>query len=806
MEYKHNKIEKKWQKIWRKKRIYQPDLENAEKPFYNLMMFPYPSAKGLHVGNMYAFTGSDIYGRFKRMQGYDVFEPIGLDGFGIHSENYALKINKHPLKLAKKTEKYFYSQLQATGNGYAWENTLETYDPDYYKWTQWLFIQMFKNGLAYRQKSAVNWCPSCKTVLADEQVISGKCERCGTEVVVKELEQWFFRITKYAERLLNNLDKINWSEKVKIAQRNWIGRSEGVNIEYEVVGQKEKIVCFTTRPETNFGATFVVLSPFHPLVLKITKDNYKKQVVEYIEGAKKRKVSPEETAENKEKTGVFTGSYCLNKLNGKKMPIWVSDFVLDNVGTGAVVGVPAHDKRDFEFAQKFNLEVIRVIVSEDGDDSAITSIDKVYEGHGKIINSGFLNGLNSREAKEKITEFLEEREWGKREVLYKLRDWCISRQRYWGPPIPMIKCPKCGWVPVPEEELPVKLPYLKDYRPIGTGESPLDKAKKWLEVNCPVCGSQARRETDVSDTFLDSSWYFLRYPSIKFKDKPFDKRITKKWLPVNMYIGGAEHSVLHLMYARFITMVLFDLGYIDFEEPFTNFYAHGLIISQGAKMSKNKGNVVIPDEYIKKYGADALRMYLMFLGPFDQGGDFNPTGIIGIKRFLNRVFRLSLNLKVNLHQQTTKNLERALHRTIKKVTEDIENKKYNTAIACLIEFANLWEKEAGISVEDGKKFIKLLAPFAPHLSEEIWEILGGEFSIHQQPWPEYDPALVKQTEFTIIIQINGKLRDKLIVSQDVSEEEVKNMALNRPKVKKWLENKEIKKVVFVPNKLINFVV
>lgn len=806
MEYKHNKIEKKWQKIWRKKRIYQPDLENAEKPFYNLMMFPYPSAKGLHVGNMYAFTGSDIYGRFKRMQGYDVFEPIGLDGFGIHSENYALKINKHPLKLAKKTEKYFYSQLQATGNGYAWENTLETYDPDYYKWTQWLFIQMFKNGLAYRQKSAVNWCPSCKTVLADEQVISGKCERCGTEVVVKELEQWFFRITKYAERLLNNLDKINWSEKVKIAQRNWIGRSEGVNIEYEVVGQKEKIVCFTTRPETNFGATFVVLSPFHPLVLKITKDNYKKQVVEYIEGAKKRKVSPEETAENKEKTGVFTGSYCLNKLNGKKMPIWVSDFVLDNVGTGAVVGVPAHDKRDFEFAQKFNLEVIRVIVSEDGDDSAITSIDKVYEGHGKIINSGFLNGLNSREAKEKITEFLEEREWGKREVIYKLRDWCISRQRYWGPPIPMIKCPKCGWVPVPEEELPVKLPYLKDYRPIGTGESPLDKAKKWLEVNCPVCGSQARRETDVSDTFLDSSWYFLRYPSIKFKDKPFDKRITKKWLPVNMYIGGAEHSVLHLMYARFITMVLFDLGYIDFEEPFTNFYAHGLIISQGVKMSKNKGNVVIPDEYIKKYGADALRMYLMFLGPFDQGGDFNPTGIIGIKRFLNRVFRLSLNLKVNLHQQTTKNLERALHRTIKKVTEDIENKKYNTAIACLIEFANLWEKEAGISVEDGKKFIKLLAPFAPHLSEEIWEILGGEFSIHQQPWPEYDPALVKQTEFTIIIQINGKLRDKLIVSQDVSEEEVKNMALNRPKVKKWLENKEIKKVVFVPNKLINFVV
>ncbi|HSW47529.1 MAG TPA: class I tRNA ligase family protein, partial [Candidatus Saccharimonadales bacterium] len=671
-------IEPKWQSIWENEGIYHPDLSSAKRPFYNLMMFPYPSAEGLHIGGVRTFAGVDIYGRFKRMQGHDVFQPFGLDGFGIHAENYALKIGENPMDHATVTEKNFYRQIREAAIGVDWGRTVETYKPDYYKWTQWLFVELFKSGLAYRKKSPVNFCPSCKTVLADEQVIDGKCERCSSVVEKKNLEQWFFRITNYADRLLSNIEDLDWTEKVKIAQRNWIGKKEGIEITYSVIASESEaisltddsnkkiaasplaprndklfVTVFTTRPDTNFGATFIALAPEHALVgeiLKQVQDDKKKEIEEYVDATKK-KTEIDRQAEGREKTGVFTGFYATNQLTGYKMPIWVSDFVLMGFGTGAVVGVPGHDTRDFEFAQKFGLKVLRVVVGKDGDESPITKIDQVQEEEGMMINSEFLNGLDIHKATEKIMDYIQEKGFGKRKVTYHLRDWLISRQRYWGPPIPMIFCENCaqkgdswftsdeakkqkesgirnqesgreavGWYPA--QDLPVKLPRIEDFKPLGTGNSPLGNHPEFYKVKCPHCGKDARRETDVSDTFLDSAWYFLRYISTEFDDVPFDKTRAKKWLPVTMYIGGAEHSVLHLLYARFITMFIKDIGLIQFEEPFKRFYAHGLIIKDGAKMSKSKGNVVGPDLYIKKYGADTLRMYLHFLAPFSQEGDF----------------------------------------------------------------------------------------------------------------------------------------------------------------------------------------
>ena len=881
--YDPAKIESKWQKIWSEKGIYQPDLEESKKPFFNLMMFPYPSAEGLHVGNVYAFTGSDIYGRLMRMKGYDVFEPIGLDGFGIHSENYSLKVGKNPAEQAKISEKNFYRQLKAIGNGFAWQNRLETYDPGYYKWTQWIFIQMFKAGLAYRKKATVNFCPSCKTVLSDEQVlpagrqgIAGACERCKANVVKKDLAQWFFRITKYAERLLKNLERIDWTEKVKVAQRNWIGKKEGININYSIVNEKGEVVklkgkplmvsCFTTRPDTNFGATFVVLAPEHSIIKKILNpkfeilnklkiQNYKKKKIkDYIQQAKK-KTTIERIAEGREKTGVFTGFYCLNQLNNQKMPLYISDFVLMDYGTGAVVGVPGHDKRDFEFAQKFKLPVIRVVVGPDNDKLPITCIEQVQEETGKMINSEFLNGMDIYEATKVMMDYLEKKGWGKRVTTFRLRDWCISRQRYWGAPIPMIYCEHCakkgmgekkempGWFPVPESELPVLLPKVKDWRPEGAGKGPLDKIPEFYNVKCPQCGGQAKRETDVCDTFLDSAWYFLRYPSItkngkdtpgvgldspgveKKESLPWNPEIIKSWLPVNMYIGGAEHSVLHLMYSRFLTMVFKDLGLIDFEEPFSSFRAHGLLISEGAKMSKSKGNVVIPDQYIKKYGADTLRMYLMFIGPFSQGGDFRDEGIIGIYRFLGKVWRLvTKSLKdtsdggpaeggdsSEVEKAERDSLNRIMHQTIKKVTEDIENLSYNTAIAVLMEFLNrltVNNKQLIANKEMVKTLLLLLAPFAPHMTEELWLQLGEKFSIHTQKWPQYDSELVKDELLTIVVEVNSKVRSQIQVGSEsggAARSEIEKLAKKEPKVAKYLRGKKIKRVIFVPARLINFV-
>jgi len=773
--YDHIKTEKYWQEKWLKEKIYEPDLNSPKNrgKFYNLMMFPYPSAEGLHVGNMYAFTGSDIYGRFKRMQGYDIFEPIGLDGFGIHSENYAIKIGKYPADQAKISQKRFYKQLESIGNGFSWDEKLETYDPEYYKWTQWIFVQMFKHGLAYRKKQPVNWCPSCKTVLADEQVISGECERCGTKVIKKELEQWFFKITDYAEKLLNNLDKIDWSEKIKIAQKNWIGRSEGAEIEFRITNQESRIKVFTTRADTLFGATYLVLAPEHEIISKLKNQKSKLQfkiqnweeIEKYIEKAKK-KTEEERIAEGREKTGVeLKGIKAINPAIKKEIPIWVADYVLSGYGTGAIMAVPAHDERDAEFAKKFNLPF---------SDAPLVDKNEIIKKVG-----------------------------GKKVVQYRLRDWLVSRQRYWGPPIPMINCPDCGWQPVPEKDLPVLLPKIKDFRPTGTDKSPLAADEKFINTKCPKCGGSAKRETDVSDTFLDSAWYYLRYPSVNDKNEAFDPIITKKWLPVDNYIGGAEHAVLHLLYIRFIAMALNNWKLVDFEEPIIKFRAHGLIIKDSAKMSKSKGNVVNPDEYIKNYGADTLRMYLMFLGPFEQGGDFRDDGIAGITRFLAKVWKLAhkkLTDKVNF------GLEKKINKSVKKISEDIEKLRYNTAISELMILIREME-ETEIGQGQFEIFLKLLAPFAPHITEEIWRNkLGYKTSIHAENWPEYDTAIATEDSATFAIQINGKTRAVLDLPTNSSENEVKKSALADPNIQKHLKNMIVKRTIFVPKRLINFVI
>lgn len=843
--YNHKEVEARWRKAWEEVKLDTPDVIRAKKPFYNLMMFPYPSAEGLHVGNMYAFTGSDIYGRFKRMQGYDVFEPIGLDGFGIHSENYALKIGRHPMDHAAITQKNYYNQLHTIGAMYDWTRTVETYDPSYYKWTQWLFVQMFKHGLAYRGKAQVNWCPSCKTVLADEQVIDNACERCGNVVEKRLLEQWFFKITAYAEKLLQNSYSLDWSEKVRVAQQAWIGKKEGIHITYNVVTENDapigEVTCFTTRPDTNFGATFVVIAPEHPFVGTMLqtigdssirkrapdaiKDTRTFQIEQYIRTSTKK--SPQDRiAAGRKKTGVFTGLYCVNGLNGRKMPLYISDFVLMSVGTGAVVGVPGHDKRDFEFAMQFDIPIIRVVVVSDGDSSPISQAEQVQEDEGIMVSSGFLDGMDIHAAKEKMMDHLEKNGWGKRVTTYHLRDWLISRQRYWGPPIPMINCSKCGWQPVPEADLPVVLPRIDDYKLGDNGVAPLAKHKEFYETICPGCGSKAVRETDVSDTFLDSSWYFLRYPSVAEATSGqdlFDPDITKKWLPVHMYTGGAEHSVLHLMYSRFVTMALRDFGYIDWDEPFTTFYAHGLVIKDGAKMSKSKGNVVNPDEYISLYGADALRLYLMFTGPFDQGGDFRDSAMEGMSRWVQKVWRMVQKSMSKHSQLSSATVKKVLQRAIKKVGEDIERRRYNTAIAALMELVNIVNDQSGVlAIDDLKKFLLILAPFAPYMTEELYQRMTNENktintsqyiftksnSIHFQPWPAYDEAILVEDTIEVVVQVNGKLRDTIEMKREMGnvQSNVETVARASQKVAKHLEGKTIKKVIFIPGKLINFVV
>ncbi|HET7620510.1 MAG TPA: leucine--tRNA ligase [Gemmatimonadaceae bacterium] len=799
--YDPTAIERKWQERWKAHSTNSPDLDRAPKPFYQLMMFPYPSAEGLHIGNVFAFTGNDIHGRFQRLKGNNVFEPIGFDAFGIHSENYALKVGIHPMELIPRNIENFRRQLRRVGLMVDWSHELSTTDPDYYKWTQWIFLQLMNRGLAYRKKAAVNWCPSCKTVLSNEQVVNGACERCGTPVEQRFLEQWFFRITDYAQRLLDDLDWIDWSETTKTAQRNWIGRSEGAEVRFRV--GDEEIAVFTTRPDTIFGATYLVLAPEHPLVSTITTRSQRGTVDAYVTRTAKQDLVARKVTE-KEKTGVFTGAYAKNPATGKDIPVWIADYVLMEYGTGAIMAVPGHDERDFQFAEKFGLPIVRVVAGE-GDDASAPLTEAYTASEGvRLVNSGRFDGLSVEEGKRQIVGWLETEGAAKGTVTYRLHDWAISRQRYWGPPIPVIYCDDCGVQQVPEKDLPVVLPYVEDFRPDDSGVSPLARHEEWYRVPCPECGKMARRETDVSDTFLDSAWYFLRYPSTEFDDRPFDAARTRRWLPVNSYIGGNEHAVLHLLYTRFVTMVLHDARHLDFEEPFRKFRAHGLIIREGAKMSKTKGNVINPDEYIERWGADTLRTYLMFLGPFEEGGDYREAGISGVRRFLDRLWASVLEMRSDGAPDAS--VMRKLHQTIRKVGDDIERLSYNTAIAAMMEYMNaLRSNERTPHRAEVVPLVQLVSPFAPHLAEELWERMGHDVSVFDSGWPAYDESQLVEDEIELVVQVNGKVRGRVRVPREIDRDAALSAALSEPGVAKFV-NGEPAKVIFVPGRLLNIVV
>jgi leucyl-tRNA synthetase len=791
-------VEARWQERWARERTNEPDLDRPRRPFYNLMMFPYPSAEGLHVGNMFAFTGADIYGRFKRLHGYEVFEPIGFDAFGIHSENYALLVGTHPAKLIPQNIETFRRQLKRFGGMFDWRHELSTTDPRYYKWTQWIFLQLFKAGIAFRKKAAVNWCPKDMSVVANEQVINGYCERHpDTKVEQRFLEQWFFNITRYAERLLKNLDRLDWSDSTRTLQRNWIGRSDGAELIFETPAGA-KIPAFTTRPDTLFGATYLVLAPEHPLVDQLTADEQRRHVNAYRREVQAKDLVSRRVGD-KTKTGVFLGSYARNPATGEAIPIWIADYVLMEYGTGAIMAVPAHDKRDFEFATQFNLPIREVVRSGE-------PLPSVTED-GVLINSGEFDGLPCGEAKQRIVAWLQAKGLATPRVQYRLHDWCISRQRYWGPPIPIIHCDRCGPVGVPERDLPVLLPMIEDFRPDASGVSPLARHKEWYYAKCPQCGAQGRRETDVSDTFLDSAWYFLRYPSTEFDDRPWDPQRTTTWLPVTSYIGGNEHAVLHLLYSRFVTMVLRELGHVHFEEPFPKFRAHGLIIKDGAKMSKSRGNVVIPDAYIRKWGADTLRMYLMFLGPFQEGGDFRDTTIIGVRRFLDKLWTAAHEaVAADSPSKLSAEVERKLHQTIKRVTTDTERLDYNTAISAMMEYLNTVRDEPVVARQAMEPLIVMLAPYAPHLAEELWSLFGHEGSIFTAAWPAFDQRLAAAGDVEVVVQVNGKVRGRVTVSRGASEAEVVARAMQDEAVRKFVNGKPVRKTVYVQDRLVNFVV
>ena len=818
--YDPTTVERTWQARWKERGTNHTDIAGAKNPFYALMMFPYPSAEGLHVGNLYAFTGNDIHGRFHRLKGHDVFEPLGYDAFGIHSENFAIKVGVHPSELIPRNIANFRRQLERAGLMVDWRYQVDTTDPAYYRWTQWVFLQLHKRGLAYRKAAAVNWCPSCKTVLANEQVEHGHCERCGTLVELRDLTQWFFRISEYAPRLLANLDTLDWSETTKQAQRNWLGKSEGaelvfsvsdprmdagsaaVSVTTEMAIEEDRIRVFTTRPDTIFGATYLVLAPEHPMVDGITTAEQRSEVDAYRERARKQDLVTRKSS--REKTGVFTGAYAVNPATERFVPVWVADYVLMDYGTGAIMAVPGHDERDFEFAQSFDLSVTRVVL-RDGEHAhdPITAAVTDTEG-GRLCNSDRFDGLGVDEGKRAVTDWLASRGTARVVTQYRLHDWCISRQRYWGPPLPIIHCDGCGPVPVPEADLPVLLPHIADFKPDDSGVSPLARHAEWYHVACPQCGQPARRETDVSDTFLDSAWYFLRYPSALDATAPFDQATTRRWLPVTSYIGGNEHAVLHLLYARFITMVLKDAGHLDFEEPFTRFRAHGMIIRDGAKMSKTKGNVVNPDEYFDEWGADAFRTYLMFLGPYEEGGDFRDRGISGVKRFLDRIWG-------SVHECTTDGAPdagvlRKLHQTIKKVGDDLPVLAYNTAIASMMEYVNaLRTGERTVHRAEVEPLVQLVAPFAPHLAEACWERLGHATSVLDGGWPAFDPARLVADSWECVVQVRGKTRGKVVLPQGADEAAAVAAAMAEPSIAKFVTTPPTK-VIFVPGRLLNLVV
>jgi leucyl-tRNA synthetase len=801
--YNPHIIEERWRARWEETGLYRTDLTLASgRPkFYNLMEFPYPSAEGLHIGHVYTYGGADTNGRFQRMRGYQVFEPMGFDAFGIHSENYALKININPMQLtARTTRHYREEQLGRIGAMFDWSHSVDTSQPEYYRWTQWIFLQLYKAGLAVRKEAAVNWCPKDLTVLANEQVIDGRCERCGTPVVQRELTQWFFAITDYADRLLANLEKLDWPDESKVRQANWIGRSAGAELTFAVAESDETIPVFTTRPDTVFGATYVVLAPEHKLVGRITTPEQRAAVEAYVERARNT-TEIERTNAEREKTGVSTGAYAINPATGERVPIWIADYVLVQYGTGAIMAVPGHDERDYEFARIFGLPIVEVVASDVGIAEA------AYTGPGALVNSGQFDGLSSDEGKAAIVAWLGERGVAQPRVTYRLRDWLISRQRYWGPPIPIVYCPKDGIVPVPEEQLPVLLPEVEDFHPTGTGKSPLASVPSFVNTTCPICGGPAERETDVSDTFLDSAWYFLRYPCTEWDDRPFEKERIAEWLPVDMYFGGKEHVVMHHLYARFITMVLHDLGYLPFEEPFIRLRLHGFVTKDGAKMSKSRGNVVNPDEYFARIGSDAFRMYMLFMGPFDQDNDFSDINLIGVTRYLERVWRY-----VTAPAPTDgAGVEmRPVHQYIKRVTEELGRYQYHTAIAALMEYGNwIGANRDAFAPEQRAEALRvlvlMLAPFTPFLTEELWERLGEPYSVHQQSWPVWDEAMAKELEIVIPVQVNGKVRDRLTVAPGTDDAIVRDLALASTRVQEHLAGREPKKIIIVPDRMVNIV-
>jgi len=828
--YDPSGVEERWQRRWDERgtnAFTRAELEECDAPYYNLMMFPYPSAEGLHVGNIYAFTGADVHGRYRRLTGEDVFEPIGFDAFGIHSENFALKVGVHPMDLIPRNVENFTRQLRRIGGMFDWNHTVDTTDPAYYRWTQWIFLQLYEAGLAEQKEAPVNWCPSCKTVLANEQVIKGLCERCDTAVEQRRINQWFFRITDYADRLLENLDEIDWSETTKKAQRNWIGRSEGAELRFPVVdaetaeaaleGEAEApdpddvvddapvIDVYTTRPDTVYGATYMVLAPEHPLVPELTAPERRSEVESYRDEAAQMDLVTRQKVD-KAKTGVFTGSYCLNPATGRPIPVWVADYVLMDYGTGAIMAVPGHDQRDFDFARVYDLEIVRVVAGPDQDADA--PLEEAYTGDGVLVNSGPFDGTPVEDAGEAVTEWLEERGLGEKRINYRLHDWCISRQRYWGPPIPVVHCDECGTVPVPEEELPVELPRVEDIKPDDTGVSPLARAEEWHRTPCPECGADARRETDVSDTFLDSSWYFLRYPSTDRDDVAIDPAVTERWLPVDCYIGGNEHAVLHLMYARFITMALHDMGRLDFEEPFTRFRAHGLITREGSKMSKSRGNVIVPDAIIEKYGADTFRLYLMFMGDFEEGGDWRDEGIQGPYGFLHRLWETVVPVDELEERDPEPEVEQKLHQTIRQVDAEMPELEYNTSIAAMMEYLNV--VRAGgrtASRSEVEPLLVMLAPFCPHVTEELWERLGGEGSIFDGArWPSFDEEKAREETVEIAVQVNGKLRGTVAGEPGMEEERAVALARGDENVARFLDDGSVRRVIYVPDRLVNFVV
>ncbi len=807
-EYRPDAVEAKWQARWAERHTNEPDLDRGERPFYNLMMFPYPSAEGLHVGNCFAFTGADVYGRFKRLTGHTVFEPMGFDAFGIHSENFAIKLGIHPAELIPRNIANFRRQLTRLGGMFDWRHSLATTDPDYYKWTQWLFLQLYQAGKAYKKKAAVNWCPRDKTVLANEQVINGACERCGTAVEQRLLEQWFFRITDYAGRLLANLDdrsKMDWSASTSIAQRNWIGKSEGAEIEF--ASRAGPIRVFTTRPDTIFGASFMVLAPEHPLVERLTTRGQRAAVGEYLRATQAKGLVARKVGE-KEKTGIDTGGKAVNPATGAEIPVWIADYVLMEYGTGAIMAVPGHDERDFAFATRYRLPIVRVLAREGETPDTPVSEPATETAEARLVNSGRFDGRPAGDAAKAIVAWLATEHKGAGVVQYRLYDWCISRQRYWGPPIPIIYCDRCGPVPVPERDLPVLLPEIEDFRPDDSGISPLARHQEWYEVPCPSCGGPAHRETDVSDTFLDSAWYYLRYLSTEFADRAYDAGRVARWTPVASYIGGNEHAVLHLLYSRFIAMVLHDRGQLPFEEPFRKFRAHGHIVKDGAKMSKSKGNVVVPDQYIARWGADTFRMYLMFLGPFEEGGDFRDEGMSGPRRFLDKVWDLvgECDRRTLAGVELQQSIAVKWNQTKKKVTEGLEHLSYNTAIAALMELLNAMRAVNCSERRMVKELVIMLAPFAPHFAEECWERLGNSTSIFDAKWPEWDAALTIEQTAEIPVQVNGKTRSRVQVPRGASEKVVVAAANRDPSVTRFTEGKALIKVVYVKDRLLNLVV